>query len=213
MVSTRLVSAVGVAALLAVACSSSTPVSPSSPCRDAGSGGDIIGTGFGGRPVSGFEVDRSSFPEGPLGFTIRVGERARVRVTAGRPVVSGGCGSYPVFTYMMWSWNWMEGRDSIDSPLTPRTGPVDVTVVVCRCGLFGEPYWTAAALPINGTPHWEQRASLDGPQTLELEVRGISPGSTSFFVVGFAGPPYTTTNPIQDNAIYQLQSVRVSVIP
>ena len=59
----------------------------------------------------------------------------------------------------------------------------------------------------------EQRAWLDGEQKLELEVQGISPGSTSFFVTGFVGSPYTTTNPVDDHSIYQLHLLRASVVP
>ena len=209
--SVALPSSACVAMLMLVACGGDTPVTPSrSSCGNAG---DAFGTGFGGPVVSGFTLDTSTLPNEGKGITLRVGERALVRVNVGHPSLTNSCQSFPTFAYMQWSWNWTRdaaGQDVIDRP---RIGPVDVTVVSCQCRLFGEPYWTAVVLPLNGTPHWEQRAWLDGAQKVELEVRAISPGSTSVFEVGFAGPPFSTANPVMDYTIYQIQSFAASVIP
>jgi len=111
---------------------------------------------------------------------------------------------------MKWSWNHTEVA-SQESKVTPQTGPIDVTVVSCNCRLFGEPYWNPAAT--GGAPHWEQRAWLDGEQTVEFEVRAVSAGSTSLSITGFIGQPFPTTNPVGDVPIYESYLLRASVIP
>jgi hypothetical protein len=110
---------------------------------------------------------------------------------------------------MQWSWNWT--RVTGDAKGVPQDSPVDVTVVSCTCRLFGEPYWNPGAT--GGTPHWEQRAWLDGKQKVELELRAISPGSTSVFVTGFVGAPFSTANPVMDHTISSLHTFAASVIP
>jgi hypothetical protein len=105
---------------------------------------------------------------------------------------------------MKWSWNFREVA-------SPQTGPVEMTVVSCNCRLFGGPYWNDA--PTGGTPHWDQRAWLDGEQTVEFEVRAVSAGSTILFITGFVGRPFTTTNPVEDHTIYQMHFLSASVIP
>ena len=202
----RIVGDVGFAAIVisAFACGSGTSVAPTTSCS-----GGSLGIGFGGPVVSGFTLDRSTLTDGQ-GMTLHVGERARVRVTVGRPSVSNSCRSYPAFTYMKWSWNWATAA-SQSTRTIPQNGPVDVAVALCNCRLFGEPYWDEGAT--GGTPHWVQRAWLDGEQRLEFEIRAVSPGSTSLFVIGFAGPPYPTTNPVIDNATYEDHQFRASVIP
>jgi hypothetical protein len=104
---------------------------------------------------------------------------------------------------MKWSWNRREVAQ--EPTVIPKTGPIDMTVVSCNCRLFGEPYWTGG--------YWEQRAWLDGEQTVEFEVRAVSAGSTSLAITGFSGRPFTTTNPIIDYTIYQLHLLRATVIP
>jgi hypothetical protein len=198
--------------LMLTACGGDTPVTPST--SSCGNGGDLFGTGFGGAAVSGFTLDRSTLPNEGMGITLRVGEGALVRVNVGRPSVSSSCQSFPAFAYMKWSWNLIPvgSQDPVDKP---RTGPVDVTAVSCKCRLFGEPYWTGVVLPgpQTSTPQWQQRAWLDGEQRIEFEVRAISPGSTLVFVTGFAGPPSITANTVIDHSIYQLQFFAASVIP
>jgi hypothetical protein len=201
------------AVVTAVACGheSPSPVGPSTAgCQG---GGSFTTSGFGGVIVWGFEVDRRNLADG---VNIRVGERVRIPINVKRPTVTRSCGPTPVFTYMLWSWNYTDpstGRNpSGDTmPLIPRPAPIDVTMAVCRCRLFGDPYW--AVPTTGGVSHWEQRAWLDGEQTLELEVQGISPGSTSLFVTGFVGSPYPTTNPVGDHTIYQFHLLRASVVP
>lgn len=171
--------------------------------------GDGFGTGFGGATVSGLMLDRSTLTNDGLGVTLRMGERARVRVTVGSPSVSSSCRSFPAFTYIGWSWNWMTASQEPKS--VPQQGPIDMTVVSCSCRLFGEPYWNDG--PTGGTPHWEQRAWLDGTQTLEFEIRAVSPGSTSLFISGYPGPPFTSTNPVSDYNLSQFFSLRASTIP
>jgi hypothetical protein len=200
------------AMLMLVACGGDVPVTPST--SSCGNGGDLLGTGFGGAAVSGFTLDTSTLPNEGKGVTLRVGERALVRVNVGHPSPSNSCQSFPAFAYMKWSWNLAPvGTSPQDAINTPRTGPVEVTVASCSCRLFGEPYWTAVVLPLTATPQWEQRAWLDGEQRVELQVRAISPGSTLVFVTGFVGSPFTTANPVMDHSIYQLQFFAASVIP
>jgi hypothetical protein len=113
---------------------------------------------------------------------------------------------------MKWSWNSLTvGGD----PTVPQIGPVDATIASCNCRLFGEPHWDVAFALRGGNAQWNQRAWLDGEQRVDLEIRGISPGSTTVFVTGFVGPPSPTTGSIDviDNSIYQQNFFRVSVIP
>jgi hypothetical protein len=141
---------------------------------------------------------------------LRIGERAKVRVMVERPSVTNSCQSPPTFTYMTWTWNFTEVT-SQEPKLTPQTGPIDMTVVSCNCRLFGEPYWNPA--PTGGAPHWEQRAWLDGQQTVEFEIRAVSVGSTSLSIIGFIERPFPTTNPVIDSSFYQSHFLRASVIP
>ena len=135
------------AVVTAVACAgeSRNPAAPSSPgCQG---GGSFTTSGFSGPTVSGFEVDRRNLADG-LGVTIRVGERVRIPISVGRPAVTRSCGPPPVFTYMLWSWNYTPpptglNRSGDTMPLIPRTAPIDVTMAACSCRLFGDPYWAA----------------------------------------------------------------------
>ena len=183
------VGAVVVAAATAIDCGKDTQVDPSPTCA----------SGF-GPLVTGFEVvDRS----GP-GFGLRVGEITRLSLKVGRPRGNNSCEQSPRFVYMKWTWNYPRGTNFSREP---TLGPIDVTIGSCRCTLFGEPQWNVG--PTGGQPHWEQRAWLEGEQTLELEVRGVSVGGTSLSIVAFVGPP--SSNPLIDNGTYQLHSLSVSV--
>lgn len=209
--SVALASSACLAMLMLVACGGDTPVTPST--SSCGNSGDAFGTGFGGPAVSGFTLDTSTLPNEGKGITLRVGERALVRVNVGHPSLTNSCQPFPTFAYMKWSWNLFPvgSQDPFDKP---RLGPVDVTAVSCRCRLFGEPYWTGVVLPPQiVTPQWQQRAWLDGEQKVEFEIRAISPGSTLVFVTGFVGAPFSTANPVMDHTIYQLQFFAASVIP
>jgi hypothetical protein len=189
--------AVFTALVTSAACGGGTSVAPSTPC--------ISNRG----PIFGFTVDRSTLTGG-VGVNLRIGERARVRVTVERPSITNFCQSPPAFTYMKWTWNWRQDT-SQESKVTPQTGPIDVTLVSCNCRLFGEPYWNPGAT--GGAPFWEQRAWLDGEQTVEFDVRAVSVGSTPLSVTGFIGQPFPTTNPVGDVPIYQSHLLGASVIP
>jgi hypothetical protein len=191
------------ASLMGVACGGEPPVSPS--CG----GGSSFG-GFGGQPVFGFTLDMTTLPVTGLGVTVRVGERARVGFAVGPTSVTVGCETVREFSYLGWSWNQLvTGHDATIA----QTGPVDVTVVSCRCRLFGDPYWDADLARRGGTPYWRQRAWLDGDQRVELEVLGISPGMTRVNVTAFARLPSYDNGTLIDSSYSSSQSFGVNVIP
>ena len=179
------------AVVTAVACGgeSRNPAAPSSPgCQG---GGSFTTSGFSGPTVSGFEVDRRNLADG-LGVTIRVGERVRIPISVGRPAVTRSCGPPPVFTYMLWSWNYTPpptGRNpnSDTMPLIPRTAPIDVTMAACSCRLFGDPYW--AAPTTGGTSHWSSAHGSMVNKSWSWRFRGYHRARRRFLLRGSSGRP------------------------
>jgi len=139
-----------------------------------------LGGGLGPMPLEGVTLDVPGQQYGRI--SMKVGESLRVQVTVGMPVVAGSASR---FLYLKWTWNTNMAANADDKP---TSGPIGLAVETCNCTAIDPQVWDSYYRK------WNQRAWLNGAQTVVLTVTALSVGSTTLSVTGFVERPSVSTD-------------------